>query len=306
MAATDQLERILYTLAVASRRDGVTYDELTRALGVNRDTLIKDLNEAISGEFNHPAGAVEAFTIILEDDRVSVFAGEEFKRPVRLNAREAMALGLGLRVLAADADVERRASILELASRMEVDLAAPVVCETAPQYVHVEVGEDSIREVVADAIEERRVCSVVYLKPFKAPQERRIAPTKLIYGKGRWYAAAVDVTSGEQRVFRLDRVLKINALEERVAAHVHESHSIYEAEESSEIEARVRYSERIAKWLAEDQSAEWKADGSVVITHRVADVDWLVRHVLQYGGEAAVETLELRGVVAAAAERLIA
>jgi predicted DNA-binding transcriptional regulator YafY len=53
---------------------------------------------------------------------------------------------------------------------------------------------------------------------------------------------------------------------------------------------RVRYSPRIARWIAEREQREQDADGSVTLEHPLLDVDWAVRYVLQYGAEAEVVT----------------
>jgi len=60
----------------------------------------------------------------------------------------------------------------------------------------------------------------------------------------------------------------------------------------------VRYSEDVARWVAEREGVQLEEDGTVVLTHDVADMNWLVRHVLQYGGEAIVETANVRRLVA--------
>jgi predicted DNA-binding transcriptional regulator YafY len=70
----------------------------------------------------------------------------------------------------------------------------------------------------------------------------------------------------------------------------------------------VRYSPRIARWIVERAvPAERADDGSVVVRHRVADPRWIVRHVLQYAGEAVVEEPEqARQWVGAAARDVMA
>jgi predicted DNA-binding transcriptional regulator YafY len=48
------------------------------------------------------------------------------------------------------------------------------------------------------------------------------------------------------------------------------------------------------------------ADGSLVLDHPLADQDWAVRHVLQYGPEAEVlEPAEVRQAVVARLERMV-
>ena len=63
---------------------------------------------------------------------------------------------------------------------------------------------------------------------------------------------------------------------------------------------RVRYSPRLAKWIARHETGELREDGSLVVEHHVADVRMAVRHVLQYGPEAEVlEPAELREEIVA-------
>lgn len=319
MPAAEQLERILYVLPVAARNGGATFEELARALDTDVKTIMRDLQQATSRVFYHPAGNVDPFEISIWRGRVYVHAPTEFNRPVRLSDREALALGLGLRVLAAEADVQRREEILALADRLEEELAAPdlvlrpasiSVQEVMADYeplLHVSVGEDDVRGVLAEAIETGRACVIEYLKPQSVPAERVIVPHQLMYANGQWYVAAHDVAANETRNFRLDRILRASLTDEQLDFDdaVESSAAVF-GSDSHEIEADVRYSPRVARWIAEQTGESCEADGSIVVRHRVADVNWLVRHVLMYGGEAVVETPSLRTLVASAAARLSA
>jgi predicted DNA-binding transcriptional regulator YafY len=74
-----------------------------------------------------------------------------------------------------------------------------------------------------------------------------------------------------------------------------------------DLEAVIRYSPNVARWVAETEDGEWDSDGSLRVRHKVADPGWLVRHVLQYGGEAEVlSPAELRASVREAAAALLA
>jgi proteasome accessory factor C len=319
MAAADQLERILYIIPRAAGEQGASLAELARALEVDEATIMRDLEEATARVYYQPAGNVDPFDIFLDGERVRVHAPHDFKRPVRLNAREGMALELGLRVLAADLGGERRQRALALAEQLSSQVAAPELtlqpalarrAETAAPdgeaAIDVDIGEDEVRGVVADAITRGRLCVLTYLKPGEAPAERRVAPRRLIYASGQWYVAAQDVTVGEDRHFRLDRVLRAQVLNEPVPALGEPPAAFSFESDGAELEARVRYSPRVARWIAEDNNVECEPDGSLVLTHKVADPQWLVRHVLQYGGEAVVETPSLRRMVAEAAARALA
>jgi predicted DNA-binding transcriptional regulator YafY len=57
---------------------------------------------------------------------------------------------------------------------------------------------------------------------------------------------------------------------------------------SSAATLTVRYSPRIARWIAEREGKPLAEDGSLTMEHPLADTDWAVRHVLQYGPDATV------------------
>ena len=50
----------------------------------------------------------------------------------------------------------------------------------------------------------------------------------------------------------------------------------------------VRYSPRVARWIAEREGKRVADDGCVVVEYPLADLRWAVRHVLQYGPDAEV------------------
>lgn len=319
MAAADQLERILYIIPCAARADGASIAELARALDVDEATILRDLTEATERVYHHPAGTVDPFEIVLDGERVHVFAPHDFQRPARLNAREGLALELGLRVLAADLPASERTHIIEFAERLADQLSAPELtlqpalargapapAPEAEPAIDIDVEEDIVRGVLADAITEQRLASVLYLKPGSAPAERKVAPRRLIHDHGRWYLAARDMHDGADKLFRLDRMLRAEIVEERAPADLGDAPIGFSFQgDGGELEARVRYSRRIAPWILEQSGAEPEPDGSVLLTHKVADPQWLVRHVLQYGGEAVVETPAWRPVVAEAAARIV-
>jgi predicted DNA-binding transcriptional regulator YafY len=338
--AADQLERILHILPAAACSNGVRIETLAAELGVDAATVLRDIEHVTARAFYHPAGAVETFSILLDGQSVEVHAPHEFNRPTRLNQREALALGLGLRSLAADADAQRHAEIIAFARRVEAELGVPATVERRDHGSGVtrsgkgstgqgsstagtdEGGEDAVdyeefalafdddgfRGVIADAIEMQRVCTIWYLKPGDAaPVHRSIAPYRLVYADGTWYVAAWDTERQGLRFFRMDRVLNAHVADDVApelptdALDALLSRGVpYSA--SEDVEVRVRYSPRVARWVAERAATPLENDGSIILYHRVADVRWIVRHVLQYGGDAVVEAPdEARSWVATAA-----
>jgi predicted DNA-binding transcriptional regulator YafY len=300
--AQAQLERILYILPAAARGSGIPIAQLAAELGVEPATVLRDLEAVTARAFYHPAGSTDAFTIMIDRGRVRVDTRHEFDRPVRLTPREALALGLGLRVLATDVDEGRRGDILGLAERLEGELVTPDVLDGVDD-VEFEDGfmlgfdDDGFRGVVADAIELGRMCTLWYLKPGDlAPMHRTVAPYRLVHANGTWYVAALDTEREGMRFFRMDRVLDATLSEDAAPPPPGELQDMlrggapYIARD--EVEVSVRYSPRVARWVMEHAPACVEEDGSVVVTHRVADPRWIVRHVLQYAGDAVIEAPE--------------
>jgi proteasome accessory factor C len=322
-SAGEQLQRILYILPTAARNGGARIDDLARDLEVTPERVLADLEEATARAYHHPGAAIEPFTILMDSRHVEVHARHEFTRPVRLSEREAVALGLGLRTLATEADPAQRQHLMELAERLEGALCAAdpraadgSACDGV-EYdgpgIHLQLGDDGFRGAIADAIADGTLCDLVYLKSGGIePEHRRVAPYRLVHAEGRWYVAALDIERDGLRFFRMDRVL--DAAVTAAAGPPPPDHLDAWLRGApyigvDEIEVSVRYDASIARWITERSGdagvAPVRDDGSVVVTHRVADARWIVRHVMQYGGAAVVEEPEpARCWIVAAADRL--
>lgn len=311
--ASDQLERILYLLPRAVRPEGVPIAELTAELGVTKEVILGDIAEVTARAYYHPAAWVTDLEISVERDRVRVWTTGEFGRPVRLSPREALALTLGLRMMADGDDAGRREELLALAARLDAGLTAAPAERMAAGF-SLDGGDphgNGIVALVRDAAAERRCLRFAYLKPGDPePEPRLVAPYALVFSRGHWYAVGHSEEAGAIRAFRLDRVLEADSTGETFevpgdfdVADYLEGESVFHAGE--ELEAVVRYSPRIARWMAEREPVEECPDGSVVVRHRVADPRWIVRHVLAYGAEAELlEPVELRELVRETAEGL--
>ena len=117
---------------------------------------------------------------------------------------------------------------------------------------------------------------------------RVICPYAIVFTSGMWYAVAHCESSDGVRFFRLDRVDDVELLEARYTRprgfsveDVMADGKAFHAEGARTL--RLRYSPAIARWIAEREGKTPAEDGSLVIDHPLADTDWAVRHVLQYG-----------------------
>ena len=308
--SADQLERILQLIPrVARAKDGVAVAELARDLEVEEHTLLRDIETVIAREYYHPAGSVIDVSVFVDDERVFV-RSDVFERPIRFTPKEALALSLGLRVLAA-ARPDERTDLVEHAAALEAALAREPVEELA-NSVAIESEADSVRALLENCTRERRSASIVYMKPdAERETERVIHPYALVCGGLHWYVIAYCARSEEVRVFRIDRIFAARQLEESfekptdfdIAKYV-EHGRVYLAVDA--LTATVRYSPQIARWMSEKGPSTPTPDGGIEVNLPVADPRWLVRHVLEHAPDAeVVEPPELRILVAQSVRELL-
>jgi predicted DNA-binding transcriptional regulator YafY len=267
--------------------------------------VFKDITAVTQRAFYQPAGSGDDLQIELTANRVKVWTKGDFQRPVTLSLPEAMCLGLALRGQKA----QRYQALLD---RVEGALAGT----TPDQLLHQIEASDlrpedaGIRTTVTEALTEGVSCRIRYLKPGDdAPVDRTVRPYALAHAEGSWYLLAHCELSEEVRIFRIDRILEATPTgvpfqvpDDFDGGEYLDGSRVYRG--ADETTVRVRYSPRIARWLAEREEGDRSPNGALTVTHRVADPQWIVRHVLQYGPDAEVlEPEEVRGWVRWVAER---
>ena len=311
MTAEAQLERLLWLIPAASGEDGSPLAELAAAMHSSVDAVMRDIETLTSRAFYHPAGSEDNLQVLVEEERLYIWTGGELRRPAKLTVREALALGVGLRAGALKHGGKRAGRMLNLARRLEQELGAADVSEL--DRVHeVDLGEDAaaVRPILEEAARDRRVVDIDYLKAgAAAPERRRVRPYALVHAEGAWYvvgegASEPDDWRARVRAFRVDRLLAALLRDETfevpaefdVEEHLTGARVYRPNADVSETEVEVRYSPAVARWIRERLAGDeaWAArtrdleEGVIEVTHRVADLRWLVEHVLQYGPDARV------------------
>jgi predicted DNA-binding transcriptional regulator YafY len=317
--ADARMERLLHVLPAASRKGGASLAELAASLHTTTDRIVEDLNEVTARSYYHPGGWPDDVSILLDGDRVRVFHASGFERPARLTARETLCLALALRGSVAAAHLGDGSRRLALLRRVEKHLGDGTWSDEDAAPVHTEDGApdaSGIRETLLGAARDRRPCAIVYAKAGADDMDTRVIhPYVLVHAEGVWYVVGWCAVKNGMRVFRVDRVLQAAEADGRF--DVPEDFDpgdyltptrVYRAE--GDVEVRVRYSPKIARWVRERAAAgmmgwEEESDGSVVLCHRVADPHWVVGHALDYGPEAEIlEPEELRALVRDVVERM--
>lgn len=304
--AQDQLERLLLALPHLAEDTELPLAVLADRVGTDVPTLLGDL-EALTTRDRDVAGFVEAVELYLGPGLVGARTSH-FKRPMRLTRAEVAALDLGLGLLALERPVDERAPIDRARRRLrEVAVVAPSVVQagvptrdtTLPSLpVAVEPVPDALLERFGrlwEAHETRRAVRLLYQRAdADAADERLVQPWAIVRAHHHVYVVGWCTTVTAMRVFRLDRILDVTL-----------DGATFDVPPDFDVDALVRngrlfvgdrpddtlvvrFSPAIARWIAEREQVTPADDGSVTVSWPLADDDWAVRHVLQYGPDATV------------------
>ena len=293
--ATERLRRLLSVLPLFAEREEIALAELERSSGVDVQVLIDDL-AAITERGDEPGGFIASVDASIGPSRVAL-RSEHFLRPLRLNVSELCALELGLAMLAATSAPDEQRAIARARARVRDAIVAIPAGEREAEMWHgvaPSVANGDLLGRLRDALKNRRKVHMSYRKgAAEEASERTVRGYGLIPANDTWYFVAHCETSDGVRFFRLDRVEAVHVTEDGYRLPSREAieqllgaGKPFHSEHTRTL--TVRYSPRIARWIAEREQVPLAGDGSLTLDHPLADTDWAVRHVLQYGPDAEV------------------
>ena len=293
--AAQQLNRILLLIPQIADGDSHPIDQIAEQLGVTRKTLMDDVI-SLGERFDEPGGFVAGLGLEWDDKQVSAFT-QYFLRPMRLSMRELCALELGLALLRRERTPEEWPAIDRALARLREAITRLPANDRLEGAQHAELtahGSDQLAFIQA-AYRARHKLDIRYRSgSATVSTSRTVCPYSLVFAQGMWYMVAFCERNSEAlRFFRLDRIEAVKETGDTfeipgdysVDAIIAENR-LFEAERAETMV--VRYSPRIARWIAEREGKPVAADGTLTLEHPLADEQWAMRHVLQYGPEAEV------------------
>jgi len=291
--AAGQLRRILHLIPMCEDDAPHPIDQMAAALDSDRKTLLRDL-KALSDRFDDPGGFVEGVQVFVEPGRFSL-KSDHFRRPMRLTLGELGALDLGLAMLERERPPDEQDAIRRARERLNLVLTKLPRDARLDSDMTADQGADADPEtlrVLRDALRHGRMLSIRYAGASAAEAtERQVGPLALAPSRGHWFLVALF--EGNIRIYRVDRIEAASELDDAFKRpngfsyeEVVQNGRIFHGTPDQTLV--VRYSARIAPWIAEREGKEPGPDGSVTVEYPLGDPDWAVRHVLQYGPDAEV------------------
>jgi proteasome accessory factor C len=287
-----QVERIISLVAELSGRAArgerdATVTELAARFGTTPQQIRRDVVTLTTVGDDAESEWLSSLSVMLEGDRLSISSHGPFRRPVRFTPLELAAIQVGL---AGESDVPSATS-KDLAALLAGASGTAEALRVLPQPAE---GEARVVRLALNAIDERRMLTIKYAgAQDRVGTTRAVEPRDVMYDQGRWYVVAWCRKADGWRTFRADRVLDValgtEVFAPRAAAPpVLETGGVFHADDEPD-SVEVLFSPRVARWIRERYpDARPGDDGSALLTYQVADPQWLVQTVLQYGAEAEV------------------
>ena len=317
--SADRLQRLLALVPYVISRKVVGLAETAEAFGVTERELTDDLNMLWCVELRTPDPYCP-IDLSYEGGEIVISQAEPVDRPLRLGVDEASALLVALRMLAevsqaAAAAGEPEGSALSR-TIAKLEAAAGEAAVPAAQ-VAVEVDQNAEHSVLAKAREAlatgRRVHLSYYVPGRDEATERDVDPMRLLVVEGRTYLEGWCRRAEAVRVFRLDRVLRIDVL--AVAAEVPQQAEPVDVDQGlfrpspGDMRVVLELTPR-GRWVAEYYPCEDVTeigDGRLKVTLRTPDGSWARRLALGLGEDGRVlEPAALAAAVRADASAALA
>lgn len=304
--ADARLARLLAIVPWVAAHDGPTVEEVCRRFGVAEKDLLADLNLLFMCGV-YPFTPDVLIDVNVADGRVWISMADWFRRPLRLNAQEALALEAAGRAFLGFPDADRHGPLATALEKLDDVLGLRGGDSLGVELADVEPEVLATLRRAAD--EEEKVRIGYYSFGRDDHTERVVHPWRVFNTGGEWYVAGWCERVGSERTFRLDRVTSIVATGDhfdRPAGGRPAPASVYHPDPSDPV--WVLDLEPPAHWVAEqypNESVEAVGDGVLRVRLRAGQRAWMERLLLRAGPHARVVEGDA-ALAPAAATRLLA
>jgi proteasome accessory factor C len=300
--ASERLRRLLVIVPYLVRHPGTRVEEISSLFGVSEEELTSDLNLLfVSGL--PPYGPGDLIGVEIADGRVWIDMADYFARPLRLTRAEAVALYLRGTALVGIPGLREATALTSALRKLGEKIGPETLGQLADRVEAADAGGpaetlDEVRRAVRD---HQRLVVEYYSASSAETATRQIDPEEVFFAIGNWYVVAWDHRSGEERLFRADRMKSVRfagrRFEPRGLAGV--GRPLY-TPTKSDVSVRLLLHPG-ARWVAEYyeilESTERK-NGDLEVVLPASRLEWVARLVLRLSGEAeVVDPLQLKALL---------
>ncbi len=199
-----RVQRLISIAYILSTRTEIHVEELCERLEITKEQLESDLNVLMFCGLP-PYSPEQLFDIIIEDDFVSMYFNDVFIAPLRMKNSEIVQVLVALERLKSNSDSKNEQKL--------IDTTISKINKSQDSPIEVELIQSHFIEVIQEALQKDNKLEIVYLSLNSAKISNRMISPKAIYNTASTsYLLAIDHDSGDERLFRLDRILDAKIL----------------------------------------------------------------------------------------------
>ncbi|SDI13724.1 proteasome accessory factor C [Sinosporangium album] len=293
MSTADRLPRLLALVPYLMSHQGARVDEVAEVFGLSEKQLIDDLQLVwMCGLPGHTPG--DLIDVSWDGGEILIDNAETIARPLRLGIDEASALLVALRLLnelplGESPEGGQRDALTRVIAKLERAAGEGAAAVSSQVAVEMDVAPDALA-TVNDALRRGRRLSLRYYAPGRDEvTSREVDPLRIAVVDGRSYLSGWCYRAEAVRLFRLDRIQHVEALD--VAAAPPEgaeptdvTDGVFKPSPTDEL-AELELAPA-GRWVAEYypcESVEELGEGRLRVALRARDTDWLLRLALRLG-----------------------
>jgi proteasome accessory factor C len=278
-----RLGRLLAIVPWVAAHDGPTVDEVCRRFGVAEDELTADLNLLFLCGV-HPFTPDVLIDVTFADGRVWIRMADYFRRPLRLNPQEGLALAAAASAFLAVPGADPQGSLATALEKLQTVLGVAV-----NDGLEVELAPvaDGVLDSVRQGAETRHKVEIDYYSFGRDGYSTRVVrPWRVFNTGGQWYLQGWCESAVGERMFRIDRITRAQIRTEMFDAPDQPSRSPAVFQPGPDDPEFVLDLDPPAHWVAEQyphDGVESLADGVLRLTLRAGQRAWLERLLVRGG-----------------------
>jgi proteasome accessory factor C len=289
---SERLGRMLVIVPYLVQHPGSPVPEVAELFDVPEDQLRRDLDLLFMSGLP-PYGPGDLIEVdVDEDDRIWISMAAHFARPLRLTRNEALALYLRGTELLGVPGLPQAPALGSAMDKLRTSLGS----DTLGDAGRIEMADpgapiESLEPIRSAARDLARVHVDYFAHSSGEWSSREIDPEVVFAALGHWYVAAWDVGADAERLFRVDRIRRVEPTGERFSPRGLEgaSRTLY-TPTGEDVAVRLRLAPG-ARWIAEYYTISDEhenEDGTLDITLPVSALGWVARLLLRVGHDATV------------------
>lgn len=287
--APDRMRRVLAVVPWIVANPGRPVADVAARFGLSEKELLDDLNVVFM--VGLPPYSPDALVDVRIDDEgcVTIELADFFSRPLRLTPDQGLALLASSDALLSIPGTDPDGALARALQKLSAALG--VGAEEALD-IHLGDAEDALLDQLRAAASERREIEMTYYSYGRDQRSvRTVAPWRVFADAGSWYLHAWCHQAQGERVFRVDRVERLQVLE-TLSAHqptgLDDRTAVFQPQDDDPVVTIAL--DRDAFWVADYYPVEQvsRDEHELVVRVVVTAVPWLERLLVRLGPAARI------------------